>query len=142
MALTPFLLQGLIMGVDEFYCHRRRRLRRWERVGHPLDTLTFLLSLSWLRMTTPGPLNVMVFMLLAGFSCLFITKDEWQHKELCTAFENWLHALLFLIHPLVLLWAAWLWWTNASMIAVNLAVALAIGFLLYQTIYWRAWRRD
>jgi len=28
------------MGVDEFYFHRRRGLPRWERLAHPLDTMT------------------------------------------------------------------------------------------------------
>jgi hypothetical protein len=36
----PFALQMCCMAVDEVHFHRQRGLPRWERLGHPLDTLT------------------------------------------------------------------------------------------------------
>ncbi len=36
----PFALQTCCMAVDEVHFHRQRGLPRWERLGHPLDTLT------------------------------------------------------------------------------------------------------
>ena len=36
--IAVITLQALVMAVDEFYCHYRRELPRWERWGHPLDT--------------------------------------------------------------------------------------------------------
>jgi uncharacterized membrane protein SirB2 len=134
----PFLFQGLVMGVDEFYCHRRREMRRWERVGHPLDTLVFLSALSLLLIFQPSPKTLVAFAVASLVSCLFITKDEWQHRELCTGFENWLHALLFLVHPVVLIWAGWLWWSQDPGFTwlVGGMAGLSAVFALYQTLYW------
>lgn len=144
MGFVPFAVQGLLMGVDEFYCHLRRPLRRWERLGHPSDTLLFLSCLLWLLTRPPGPGSVRVYIALSAASCLFVTKDEWQHRELCTGFENWLHALLFMLHPLLLVWAGWLWWTadGAFHLAVGGAAGMSAAFAVYQFIYWNMWRRD
>ena len=46
---------------------------------------------------------------LAAFSCLLITKDEFVHQRLCTGGEHWVHAVLFILHPLVLIGTALLW---------------------------------
>jgi hypothetical protein len=97
------------MSVDELWFHRRRGLPRWERIGHPLDTATVLLCLSlpWLL-----PLEARTLWLYAGlaaFSCLFVTKDEPVHARLCPAGEHWVHAVLFVLHPVTLAIAALLW---------------------------------
>ena len=42
--ILPFFLQGLAIFFDEFYFHHRRGLGKWEKVGHPLDTLTVLMA--------------------------------------------------------------------------------------------------
>lgn len=141
--LFPFAIQGMIMGIDEFYCHQRRELRRWERIGHPLDTLLYLLCLTWLLMTNPSTGNLIVFCGLSVASCLFISKDEWQHRELCSGFENWLHSLLFMLYPVLLIWAGWLWWTVNSNFAFVGTITVAIGasFVAYQSFFWNVWHR-
>ncbi len=135
--VIPFVIQGLIMSVDEFYCHRRREMRRWERLGHPFDTLVFIFALLWLlwvegSWTGPG------FAALALTSSLVISKDEWEHRELCTGFENWLHSLLFMLHPTVLIWSAWLWSSQNEnfTIVVGGAAVLSGIFFIYQLVYW------
>lgn len=144
MEFLPFALQGLLMGVDEFYCHRHRKLRRWERLGHPLDTLSFLLCLLFLLFIVPSQMALYVYGALSVFSCLLITKDEWQHQELCSGFENWLHAVLFILHPVILIWAGYLWWSGSShfFFTVGAAAGLSAGFLFYQTLFWNVWRRQ
>ena len=139
--LAPFLLQGALMTVDEFYCHRRRVLRPWERLGHPVDTLVFGLCLLFLYFSDVDKSNLRIYVGLSVFSCLLITKDEWQHGELCTGFENWLHAVLFLLHPVVLGWAGFLWWTGAREF-LFLVLVMVFGFFVYQILYWNVWRRD
>jgi len=42
LILLPFIVQTLVIMIDEFYFHVRRGLPKWERLGHPLDTLTVL----------------------------------------------------------------------------------------------------
>lgn len=140
--LTPFVVQGLVMTVDEFYCHRRRVLRRWERVGHPIDTLVFALCLAFLVFVAPSSAALWGYAGLSVFSCLMISKDEWQHQELCSGFENWLHALLFILHPVVLIWAGYLWFFGGADWVLRASLGLTLGFFVYQTLYWNVWRRD
>src|ERR1051325_4243964 len=107
--LIPFVAQIACMLFDEFYFHWRRSLPRWERLGHPLDTLTVLLCWGVILFLPPTRGAVSLYAALAVFSCLFVTKDEWVHKEYCPAGEHWLHALLFVLHPLLMISAALIW---------------------------------
>jgi hypothetical protein len=142
--LAPFFVQGVLMGIDEFYCHLRRPLRRWERLGHPLDTLSFIFCLTYAYLMPPTPTHLGVFAFLSLVSCLFVSKDEWEHRQLCSGFENWLHALLFMLHPVLLIWTGYLWWTHVPAFAtVSLfALALSVAFFLYQLLFWNVWLRD
>src|SRR5262245_22654200 len=149
--LIPFVLQSLLMVVDEFYFHWHRILPRWERLGHPLDTLTVLICWGFLLLVQPTPLAAGIYALLSIFSCLFVTKDEWVHKQHCRPGEHWLHAMLFIVHPLLFI-SGGLFWTaihteSASLLnliryegferrffLVNFALTFIFG--LYQIIYW------
>ena len=51
---VPFGMQAALMVFDEGYFHRGRGLGPWERWGHPLDTVTFLLCLGWLFLMPPS----------------------------------------------------------------------------------------
>src|SRR5690242_7095197 len=139
---VPLGLQGLAMAVDEAWFHRRRGLPRWERIGHPLDTLTIAACLGWLLAIAPGaPGAVPVYVALAVVSTLFVTKDEAVHARTCTAGEHWIHAVLFALHPIVLAAFGLLWWTgHTGVLAIELA--LVGGFLVYQVVYWNVVRRD
>jgi 2-polyprenyl-6-hydroxyphenyl methylase/3-demethylubiquinone-9 3-methyltransferase len=140
--LIPIVLQGVTMVVDEGWFHRARGLPRWERIGHPLDTLTIVLCLAWLVATEPrSPMALPVYVALAVFSTLFVTKDEAVHSELCSAGEHWLHAILFVLHPIVLAAFAYLWWTGVVGLLVG-QLGIAIAFLAYQVIYWSIERAE
>lgn len=133
--VLPFILQGILLGVDEFYCHRRRKMRLWERIGHPLDTLTFVVCLTFLYFSEKSSHTLTIYAALGIFSCLFITKDEWEHCDLTTGFENWLHSLLFILHPVVLICAEALWEQNIFW-PVEISLIGATLFMFYQGIYW------
>jgi hypothetical protein len=107
--LLPFLIQGVLMLIDEFYFHRRRGLGPWERVGHPVDTLSVILVYGLMLVWPPTEGAVAVAAALSVFSCLLVTKDEFVHSKECEPLENWIHALLFVLHPLVLISAFLLW---------------------------------
>jgi 2-polyprenyl-6-hydroxyphenyl methylase/3-demethylubiquinone-9 3-methyltransferase len=140
--LIPIVLQGVVMVVDEGWFHRARGLPRWERIGHPLDTLTLVLCLGWLVATTPeSPVALPVYVGLAIFSTLFVTKDEGVHAKLCSPGEQWLHAILFVLHPIVLAAFGYLWWTGAVGLLVG-QLGITIAFMAYQVIYWNVERRD
>lgn len=74
LLVGPVLVQGAALLVDETVYHRRRGLPRWERIGHPLDTLTLVACLAWLVAARPGTTALAVYLGLCVFSTLFVTK--------------------------------------------------------------------
>jgi hypothetical protein len=146
--VTPFVvgvlvLQALAMFVDERVYHRRRGLPRWERLGHPLDTLTVLGCLAFLFATRPTPHKAAVYSALVLASSLFVTKDERVHARLSSTGEHWVHAVLFVLHPTVLFAAGFLWWTGRLVPIVAVQAAITFAFGIYQLVYWnwRSWQR-
>lgn len=152
----PLGVQGAAMVVDELYYHRQRGLGAWERIGHPLDTMTVLACLGWVLWAPPDPRSITVYVGLAVFSCLFITKDEGVHAAECRAGEHWLHSLLFIVHPISLasiglMWPAihaqaggaptWLEGIPAAAI-VTMQLVVTGAFAIYQILYWNlTWTR-
>jgi hypothetical protein len=134
-AVLPMALQGLLMLVDELHFHRKRGLPRWERWGHPIDTLSVLLCYG-LALSLPAVAsNIVWYLLAAGASCLLITKDELVHAQRCAPAEQWLHSLLFVLHPVVL-GAAGLLWLAQERGALWLSAGLTAAFGVYQVVYW------
>lgn len=139
------------MAVDEFYFHHKRGLPPWEKLGHPLDTSTVLACFAFLHFTTPSVANLWIYLGLSAFSCLFVTKDEPVHVQVCSGAESWLHAVLFMLHPLVLASAGLIWYAGAAG-GAEIGQALAplqslsplllgqlivlVAFLIYQIGYW------
>ncbi|HEY2810277.1 MAG TPA: hypothetical protein VGJ00_02660 [Rhabdochlamydiaceae bacterium] len=159
LILLPFLLQTLIILFDEFYFHCRRGLPRWERIGHPLDTLSVLLCFLYVLLFPCTALHLKIYIGLALFSCVLVTKDEFVHKDCCPASEQWLHACLFLNHPIMLSLLGFLWPVYKSpspppflaslaeqrgfLGAFLLMQSLLIGlFALYQILYWNFLRKE
>lgn len=135
LLLVPALVQAIAMAIDEGYFHQRRGLPRWERLGHPVDTATVALAYAWLAYVPPTPAHAAAFAALALVSCLVVTKDEWIHARVCAPGEHWLHAVLFVLHPIAFAGVAALWWSGVAWPA-RLQVALALGFGAYQLIRW------
>jgi len=134
--LLPFALQGVAMGVDEFRFHRKRTVPRWEWLGHGVDTALFLVCLACPLLLAPVASNLRLCAALAVLSCLVITKDEFIHQRLCSGGEHWLHALLFLLHPVVLGATGWLWLAGAGVLQAGPVPppAWAKGMLLAQCL--------
>lgn len=150
LATLPFLIHSAGMLVDEVWYHRRRGLPVWERWGHPLDTLTVLVCYGMALALPPTQGSLALFASAALFSCLFVTKDEWIHARHCTGGEMWLHAALFMMHPVLLgIAGAHLYLASSSaqsagpdtgsdFFASFLAAQTAVTalFLGYQLLYW------
>jgi hypothetical protein len=137
--LTPLALQASAMLADELVYHRRRGLPRWERIGHPLDTLTVVLAYGWVL--AGG--GLVGYVALACFSCLFVTKDEPVHARECDAGEMWLHAVQFVLHPIAFLVFGLLWAEGGHTIFLWLWLAVTALFGAYQTIYWNlVWKPE
>ena len=154
LALIPFALQGMALGVDEFHCHMRRGLLRWERLGHSLDTLSVFVVNAFAFALMFSSEQLFVFIILALFSCLFVTKDEWVHARECNAFEHWLHSVLFVCHPMTFVSTCFFWVARDNPAAIGLEsresslAAMILGgqvavlglFLVYQVTYWNFFR--
>jgi hypothetical protein len=141
--LLPAFLQAAAMLADELIFHRRRGLPRWERLGHPLDTSSVALCYAWL-VTTPAsaPHALAVYVALCAVSCLLITKDEFVHSKLCEPSENWLHALLFVLHPIVFLAFGLIWRAESGPWPLKVALGSTLAWLGYQVVYWSMlWQR-
>jgi 2-polyprenyl-6-hydroxyphenyl methylase/3-demethylubiquinone-9 3-methyltransferase len=89
------------MLVDEGF-HLRRGLPAWERWGHPLDTLVVVACFALALRAPAAPAGMALYVVAAVLACLVVTKDEWVHARHCGGTEAWLHACLFLLHPVIL----------------------------------------
>ena len=145
LLISPFLLQGLAISFDEFYFHHKRGLGWWERLGHPLDTIALLICYSFSQNSAPSSENILIFIFLSIFSSLLITKDEFVHNAECGPMEQWLHSILFIIHPVNLIVLGLVWTNSLSLNLENLILInnLIKGqfifmclFLSYQILYW------
>ena len=134
--LLPFALQAAAAFVDERRYHVRRGLPRWERIGHPLDTLTVVLAYLWALVHAPTRGALFGYVGLSLFSCLFITKDEPIHARLCDGGEMWIHAVQFVLHPMVLLAYALLWLGGGHETLLALLAGATAIFGVYQLVYW------
>lgn len=147
----PFILQTVLIAFDEFYYHRKRGLPKWERVGHPIDTLSVIACFAFVLFIPFQSQLIAGYAIFSFFSCLLVTKDEFVHKEHCSAHEQWLHSLLFINHPIVLALLGFLWplfhqqdslfkglLQHEQMIqnAVWMQGIMVSIFFLYQVIYW------
>lgn len=145
MNLTPWWAlvlgaQAIVMAVDEGYCHRRRGLGRFEGWGHPLDTLSVLGCLGIALLLPWSSAASTAFVAASVGSCLLITKDEGIHARECSGLEHWIHALLFILHPVVLALTHELWKAGANKNLLQ-GQALFTGLLLaYQVLYWQVLR--
>ena len=143
MLYVPFILQGLIMIVDEFVIHEKRGLPGWERYGHPLDSFTVLAALLYILNFPWDPANQNVYLGLCIFSCLFITKDEFIHQRESSGFEHWLHSLLFLLHPVTFWCAGIIWKENPDHPFLLVQPVIISIFMLYQILRWsNIWPRS
>ncbi|MEK6578175.1 MAG: hypothetical protein AABZ55_03020 [Bdellovibrionota bacterium] len=137
----PFAAQGLAMLFDEFWFHRARSLPRWERIGHPMDSLSVLLCYFFIFLNSPTYSNLYIYIGLCLFSCILVTKDEFVHKLECNSGELWLHSVLFILHPVVFGAAGFIWFLEAPIQSrlFNLLIGqsfVILIFSLYQTVYW------
>ena len=129
--ISIWVSQGILMFFDEFKFHHQRGLKKWERIGHPIDSLFFLAPFLYTQLFT----NSITFVGLCIFSSLLVTKDEFVHNQECSGAEQWLHSILFLIHP-VALFALWIAWKNEYHQIIQIQSLIIFIFMSYQIIYW------
>lgn len=131
----PFALQSILMFIDERF-HVKRGLGLWERLGHPLDSLTVFVPMSMAATNEFTPSKLNVYIALAIFSCGFITKDEWVHAKECGPVECWLHSVLFVTHPILFFTTGYLWKNHPDEPLLFIQPIMIGIFMLYQVCKW------
>jgi hypothetical protein len=142
LLFVPIGLQAFAMLFDEFYFHHKRGLPNWERIGHPIDTFFVLICYLYLLYWPPSGSNLNIYISLCAFSSLLITKDEFIHTELCEPSENWLHSVLFILHPLTFFSAGLLWWNHAQTYFLMIQAFALMLFMIYQIFYWSYYEKS
>lgn len=132
--LAAATVQAILMVFDEFFFHWKRILPRWERIGHPVDSISLLLPIGIAAFGAKTSASEIAFTVLAVLSCICITKDEWVHQAHSSAGENWVHSALFILHPVILI-ASYMIWEQGSFL-LQMFFASIFVFMLYQTFFW------
>jgi 2-polyprenyl-6-hydroxyphenyl methylase/3-demethylubiquinone-9 3-methyltransferase len=141
LALPLAAAQAALMLADEFAFHRARTLGEWESWGHVADSAVFAATLLLPALAAPAGRAVPIFVAAAIFSTVLVTKDQWIHARECGGGEHWVHALLFSLHPCVLIAFAALWARGEGAAARFALPAIVAGFSVYQWAYWIGGRR-
>jgi hypothetical protein len=148
LVLSPlvWLGHGVLTLYDELWLHRRRRLGSWEARAHLAATALIVVLELGVFFLAPSPGRMFAYFVLAVASSLSITLEEKLHARVCPPIEHWVHALLFMLHPLALLTIGVCWqrlgkplreldgWP-LGVLAVYTFGTLA--FSIYQALYWR-----
>ena len=145
LILLTFVVQVFAISIDEFYFHRIRRLPLWERISHPIDTMLFTTCISISLFLPPHSPIIEWYIIIAILSTLLITKDEFIHPSLCSPAEHWIHSILFILHPIVLI-EVFIFWTMPQLFSTHILSILQIGlkllfffsllFLFFQIVFW------
>ncbi len=134
-------LQGALMIADERAFHRARALGEWESWGHAADSAVFAAALVPAALLAPTRGAAVLYAAGAVFSTALATKDEWIHARECAGAEHWLHAVLFALHPCVLIAVgALLARGEGALLRAGLPAAAA-AYSFYQWLYWIGGRR-
>jgi len=126
-------LHAILMFFDEFLFHRKRILPRWERIGHPFDTL-FILACFFLVIFFPMTLKtISIYIIISIISSVIIIKDEPIHLKYCSKYEQILHAFLFILHPVILisLFLSWPSFTKSYFLILENFHSLFLKYLIY-----------
>jgi hypothetical protein len=134
--LALLALQSGLQLLDELRFHRRRGLARIEGWSHASDAFLFGLIMGIPAFWPPAGPALTIYLIGAVLSLLLVTKDEWIHARECTGTELWLHALMFIIHPLLLAGLAVLWLRSGSRPLFLGVALLALGWAIYQLAFW------
>lgn len=133
--------QAALMFVDERAFHRVRGLGEWESWGHAADSAFFAAALLVPAFLAPGRAQAALYAGLGLASVVLVAKDEWIHARECEPAEHWLHALLFALHPCVLIAVAALWARGEGELLRRALPAAVAAFSFFQWAYWIGGRR-
>jgi len=109
LGLAVFASYFLLLCIDELWFHRKRILTKKEKWSHRVDLILLLSCVATVLFFEYSDKTRIVFGILALLSILSITKDEVSHASSCSGSELWIHSLIFLSHPLMLITLGAIW---------------------------------
>ena len=72
LIFLPFIVQAIAIGLDEYIFHIKRGLPRWERIGHPVDTLSVIACLAFALYVPYSASYIKGYVALGILSCLMM----------------------------------------------------------------------
>tara|TARA_B100001248_G_scaffold262731_2_gene261845 strand:- start:15092 stop:15571 length:480 start_codon:yes stop_codon:yes gene_type:complete len=135
------IVQMSLFHIDEYYFHRRRKVKRSEIVNALIDGSLYVLPLC-IAVFTPFTMEWrIVFIVLASISCISIAKNEYFYPKLDRQ-ERLVHSFLYVLHP-ILLYTFYISWQEDFFnkypyfwIVQITYLGLGLRTLAHQLIYW------
>ncbi|MBS1985442.1 MAG: hypothetical protein JST16_14850 [Bdellovibrionales bacterium] len=106
--LFIFAAHYALLILDETKNHSRRPIGRRERMGLILDALMLAWLASFVFFVKYSEGMAFVYGALALLTLLLVTRQELHVRE-CDRRERWMHSLLFISYPLVVITLAAFW---------------------------------
>ena len=136
------LFHAVLYFLDEHIFHRERGLSTNEIKSGVFDGILFVITVGLTIFTTYSESLSYLYITLATLSCLSIIKHEYFYPEVLSKKERLTHALLYIVHPLILYafylsWQSNLFDQNLLYWMLQLAYfALAFKSASFYIIYW------
>lgn len=136
------LFHAVLYFLDEHYFHRKRGLSDNEVKSGMFDGILYVITVGLTIFTTYSKGLSYLYITLALLSCLSIVKHEYFYPETMDKKERITHALLYIIHPLILFafyqsWQSSLFDNELFYWMLQLAYfALAFKAAAFYVIYW------
>ncbi len=136
------IFHAFAFAYDEYVLNKRRDLSQGEINSALIDGIIYLSTVAFTIFTTYSDVLGSLYVFLASCSCISIIKNEYFYPNNLPKIERIIHAILYILHPLIL-YAFYLSWkenffqTNMTYWMLQLGY-MALGFkaMSYHVIYW------
>lgn len=134
---------GLVFFLIDEPLHCKRGLNRWEKISHPVDALcsAITFAIGYFACIYKTSLLFWSFCLTALITIIMSFKDEFVHKEHCSAQENLVHAAMFSLNAAALCFGSVVVLVEGSAWVFLVSGAFALLAMLWQISFWFFWRK-
>ncbi len=136
------VLHACLFGYDEYFLKRKRELSQAEINSGILDGILFLFVVSLTIFTTFSESLGYIYIGFSGLSCISIVKNEFFYPKDIERVERIVHALLYVLHPLILycFYASWkmgFFVSDMTYWMLQLCyLILGVKTVTYHIVYW------
>lgn len=136
------IIHGSLLLYDEYVIHKERGLTKREITGGIIDGFLYIATIAVTIFTSYSEQLAFLYISLATLSCLSIVFHELYYPDKIRKTERIIHALLYIIHPLILFafyesWKSDMFQNNYTYWMLQLGYFfLAFKTKTYFIIYW------